>query len=128
MTNFLNRAGVVAGFLAGFALCSSASAAPRSAMGVWTRANGSSRIEFKHCGKALCGYVIWLKNPKSKAHVGQKVFFNMVRYDQNTWRGSAFNPENGETYSGHMILSGRRLKTAGCVFGGLICKTVLWHR
>jgi uncharacterized protein (DUF2147 family) len=128
MTNFLNRAGVFAGILAAFAICSSACAAPRDATGVWTRQDGSSRIEFKRCGRALCGYVIWLRNPKSKAHVGQQVFFDMVRYDQNTWRGSAFNPKDGETYSGHMILSGRRLKTAGCVLGGLICKTVFWHR
>ncbi len=52
----------------------------------------------------------------------------MVRADQNSWTGRAFNPEDGRTYSGKMVLNGRRLKTSGCVLGGLICKTVAWQR
>ncbi len=52
----------------------------------------------------------------------------MVRADQNSWTGKAFNPEDGKTYSGRMVLSGKRLRTSGCVFGGLICKSVNWTR
>ncbi len=44
------------------------------------------------------------------------------------WTGSAFNPDDGKTYSGKMTLKGDRLVTAGCVFGGLICKSVSWIR
>ena len=72
-------------------------APPRAAdaEGVWTREDGMSRIEFAPCGGALCGAIIWLKNPNSKAHVGQQVFYNMVRAEQNSWAGQAFNPEDG---------------------------------
>jgi uncharacterized protein (DUF2147 family) len=98
------------------------------AEGVWTREDGTSRIEFSPCGPALCGTIVWLKNANTPAHVGQKVFFDMMRADQNSWAGQAFNPEDGRTYSGKMVLIGKKLKTSGCVFGGLICKTVHWVR
>ena len=46
----------------------------------------------------------------------------------NAWSGSAFNPEDGKNYSGKMTLSGDTLTTAGCVLGGLVCKSVKWSR
>ena len=100
----------------------------QDAEGVWTRADGAARIQFSSCGAALCGAIVWLKNSSSKAHVGERVFFDMTRADQNSWTGKAFNPEDGKTYSGKMVLNGKKLKTSGCVLGGLICKTVLWRR
>jgi uncharacterized protein (DUF2147 family) len=98
------------------------------AAGTWMREDGASKIQFASCGAALCGTVVWLKNPNSKAHVGEKVFFDMARADQNSWTGSAFNPEDGKTYSGKMVVSGRKLRTSGCVLGGLICKSMNWTR
>lgn len=47
---------------------------------------------------------------------------------ENAWTGSAFNPEDGKTYSGKMTLSGSSLNTAGCIMGGLLCKSVDWSR
>jgi uncharacterized protein (DUF2147 family) len=96
--------------------------------GVWTRDDGAVKIEFSSCGGALCGAVAWLKRSAGAAKVGQRVFFDMVRSDQITWTGKAFNPEDGRTYAGKMVLSGKKLKTSGCVMGGLICKTVVWMR
>ena len=46
----------------------------------------------------------------------------------NAWKGSAFNPEDGKIYSGKMTLAGDSLTTAGCVLGGLICKSFAWTR
>ncbi|MGO9389825.1 DUF2147 domain-containing protein [Rhodoblastus sp.] len=100
----------------------------QEAGGIWMRDDGAARIEFSPCGPALCAVIVWLKSPTSKAHVGQQVFFDMTRADQNSWTGKAFNPEDGKTYSGKMTLSGNRLKTSGCVLGGLICKNVTWRR
>jgi uncharacterized protein (DUF2147 family) len=96
--------------------------------GVWTRDDGAVKVEFSSCGKAICGAVSWLKHGKGPAKVGQRVFFDMVQSDQITWTGKAFNPDDGRTYSGRMVLSGKKLKTSGCVLGGLICKTVVWVR
>jgi len=115
--------------LAGAALMlGAASVRAEEAAGVWLRDDGASKIQFSPCGGALCGTVVWLKNANSPAHVGQQVFFDMVRASANSWTGQAFNPEDGKTYSGKMVVSGHKLRTSGCVFGGLICKTVNWVR
>ena len=37
--------------------------------------------------------------------------------------GSAFNPDDGQTYTGKMSLSGATLTTQGCAMGGMICKS-----
>ncbi len=126
---FFDRRALAGAFLAMAALASAQAAAPpQEAEGVWLREDGGSKIRIAPCGAALCGDVIWLKSPRAKAHVGQQVFFDMVRADQNSWTGHAVNPEDGKTYSGRMVVSGKKLRTSGCVFGGLICKTVYWVR
>jgi len=105
-----------------------AAAHAQDAEGLWMRHDGASKILLAPCGVALCGAIVWLRNPNSKAYVGQRVFAAMVRADQNSWTGQAFNPEDGRAYSGRMVVSGKKMRTSGCVFGGLICKTVTWVR
>lgn len=131
--NISDRRKLRAGFFAailwlGGGQASAQQPAPQMSESVWTRDDGAARIQFSSCGEALCGAVVWLRNASSKAHVGQKVFFDMTRADQNSWTGRAFNPEDGKIYSGKMVLNGKKLKTSGCVLGGLICKTVIWRR
>jgi uncharacterized protein (DUF2147 family) len=126
---FYDRRALAGAVVAMTALASAgAAAASQEAEGVWMREDGASKIRIAPCGDALCGDVIWLRNPRSKAHLGDKVFFDMVRSDQNSWKGHAFNPDDGKTYSGRMVVSGKKLRTSGCVFGGLICKTIYWVR
>ena len=96
--------------------------------GTWLRENGASRVKIAKCGNAYCGHIIWLKDTAGPAKVGQRVFYNMLPNGENAWKGSAFNPEDGKTYSGKMTLSGSRLTTAGCALGGLICKSVNWAK
>ena len=47
---------------------------------------------------------------------------------ENAWAGSAFNPNDGKRYTAKLTLSGDHLITAGCVLGGLICKSFDWTR
>ena len=107
---------------------SASAALAADASGVWLRDSGASRVKIAPCGAALCGTIIWLKDADSPAKVGQKVFFDMKPNGDNAWSGSAFNPEDGKNYSGKMTLSGDTLTTAGCVLGGLVCKSVKWSR
>jgi uncharacterized protein (DUF2147 family) len=101
----------------------------QDATGTWLRETGESRVRFAKCGDALCGTVSWLKDPEnSKSKVGQRVFTGMKASGANQWTGEAFNPEDGKTYSGKMTLSGNSLTTAGCVLGGIICRSVSWSR
>ncbi len=98
-------------------------------IGEWARDDGKSKVRFTHCGGgAVCGSVTWLRDADSPAKVGQQVFFDMKPSGDATWAGSAFNPDDGRTYSGKMTLSGDHLNTAGCILGGLICKSVDWSR
>jgi uncharacterized protein (DUF2147 family) len=105
-----------------------APAAAQDATGTWLRDSGASRVRIAPCGDALCGHITWLKDKSGPAKVGQRVFYGMKPNGAGSWKGSAFNPEDGKTYSGKMTVSGNSLTTSGCVLGGLICKTVNWSR
>jgi uncharacterized protein (DUF2147 family) len=113
----------------GLLVLGSGIASAQDATGTWLRETGESRVRIAKCGEALCGTVVWLKDPAtSKSKVGQRVFFDMMPKGANAWSGKAFNPEDGKTYSGKMSLSGGALTTAGCVAGGFICRSVSWSR
>jgi len=111
-----------------FALAAAGAAEAGDPTGVWLREGGKGTVRIAPCGGALCGTVTSVRDPASPAKVGQRVFYGMVPSGDDKWSGHAFNPEDGKTYSGTMALSGNHLTTAGCVLGGLICKTVGWSR
>jgi uncharacterized protein (DUF2147 family) len=46
----------------------------------------------------------------------------------NKYAGNITDPANDKTYSGKATLSGASLKMSGCVLGGLICKSQIWHK
>lgn len=96
--------------------------------GTWQRDTGASRVRFAKCGEALCGTISWLKDANGPAKIGQRIFYDMKPNGAGRWSGSAFNPEDGKTYSGTMALSGETLTTSGCVMGGLICRSVKWSK
>ena len=118
----------LAAFAALGLLASVCTAAAQEVVGTWERDTGASRVRFTKCGDSLCGSLSWLKDEKGPAKVGQRIFYDMKPNGANKWSGSAFNPEDGKTYSGTMTLSGSTLTTAGCVMGGLICRSVKWNR
>ena len=115
--------------IAAVLLGSAAPAIAGDVNGEWLNADGNAKVRFSNCGDAVCGALSWLKDPKGgSAKIGQQVFFDMKPSGDNTWKGSAFNPKNGKSYSGKMNLSGNTLVTAGCVLGGMICESESWTR
>jgi uncharacterized protein (DUF2147 family) len=96
--------------------------------GVWVRDDGSAKLRFSACGGAVCGFLAWKKDPDGPARIGQQLFFDMKPNGENAWAGSAFNPNDGNRYTAKLTLSGDHLVTAGCVLGGLICKSFGWTR
>jgi uncharacterized protein (DUF2147 family) len=96
--------------------------------GTWLRENGNARVRIAACGSNYCGTIVWVKNADSPSKVGQRVFYDMAAAGPNTWNGKAFNPEDGKTYAGKMVLSGSSLTTSGCVLGGMICRSVTWSK
>ena len=118
-------------FIVALALTAAVSAANASdATGLWIRDDGSAKLRFVPCGGGgtLCGFLAWKKESGGSAKIGQKLFFDMRPNGENAWAGTAFNPEDGKRYTAKLTLSGDRLATAGCVLGGLICKSFDWTR
>ena len=110
-------------------VCLAGAARAGDVTGVWLRDTGASKVRFAPCGAALCGHIVWLKDPEtSRAKVGERIFYDMKPDGENAWYGSAYNPEDGKTYTGKMALSGNTLTTKGCVLGGIICKSATWSR
>ena len=113
--------------VAAFAFASPASA--DSVTGTWLRDSGASKVRFAACGAALCGHIVWIKpGTDTPAKVGQRIFYDMKPSGANAWAGTAFNPEDGKTYTGKMSLAGSMLTTQGCAMGGMICKSTGWTR
>lgn len=125
------RSGLLGLGLLGLGLLIGMAATPAMAQdvtGTWLRDTGASRVRFAKCGEAVCGTIAWLKDPNGPAKIGQRIFYDMKPAGAGKWSGSAFNPEDGKTYSGTMTLAGEALTTSGCVLGGLICRSVKWSR
>ena len=76
----------------------------------------------------MCGFLAWKKESGGPAKIGQRLFSDMKPSGEDSWAGAAFNPEDGKRYTAKLTLSGDHLVTAGCVLGGLICKSFDWTR
>jgi len=115
--------------LAALAIAAASPAVAGDVTGLWTRDDGSAKLRFSACGDdAVCGFLAWKKEPDGPARIGEKLFFDMKPNGENAWAGSAFNPKDGQRYSAKLRLEGDHLVTAGCVLGGLICKSFDWTR
>jgi uncharacterized protein (DUF2147 family) len=116
-------------FIAGLASVMASAAMAGDATGEWLRDDGAAKVRFSPCGgDALCGFIAWKKDPNGPAKIGEQVFFDMKPNGPGAWAGTAYNPEDGKRYNGKITLSGDHLTTAGCVLGGLICKSFGWSR
>ena len=90
---------------AGLLLALAAPACAQDVSGTWLRDSGASKVRFSKCGEAMCGSISWLKEAGGPAKLGQRIFYDMKPSGAGKWSGSAFNPEDGKTYSGTMSLS-----------------------
>lgn len=111
------------------------------ARGEWARPNGASKIRISSCGGALCGKLVWLREPRndtqnpdtskrSRPLLGVQIVRSMKPTSKTgQWKGKVYNAEDGKTYTGFIELtSANKLKLEGCVMGGLICKGETWTR
>ena len=116
--------------------------------GTWLTASGKSRVRIADCGGALCGTIVWLKEPnddagkpktdqhnadeskRSRPIIGVLVVLGMKPSGTpDKWTGQVYNAEDGKTYSGSLTLTGpSKLDLEGCALGGLVCKTQTWTR
>src|SRR5437764_1455722 len=118
------RVTALALLLAGLFAPASASAADPK--GTWLTENGRSRVRIADCGAALCGTIVWLKEPndpetgkpktdKQNADAGKRgrpligvsiVLGMKPSVTPDKWSGEVYNAEDGKTYSGNITMQG----------------------
>jgi uncharacterized protein (DUF2147 family) len=116
--------------------------------GVWLTQSGGSRIKLSDCNGAICGTVVWLKEPndpdtgkpktdknnsdatkRSRPIIGVPIVLGMKPAGTDKWTGQLYNAEDGKTYSGNLTFSGgNTLQLQGCALGGLVCKGQTWTK
>ncbi len=117
-------------------------------LGTWYTADRESQVRITNCGGALCGALVWLKEPNDPATgrpktdknnadasrqnrplIGTPIVLGMKPSGPNQWSGSVYNAQDGKTYSGSFTLTGdSTAELKGCALGGLICKSQTWTR
>lgn len=134
-------AGALAGAIALFSLPALAA----DPTGLWTAAEGKSRVKVSRCGANLCGSVAWLKEPldeagkpkldyhnentglRTRPMLGVPILLSMAP-EGEIWRGRIYNAEDGKTYSATFkLLDNDSAQVQGCV-AAVFCKSQVWTR
>jgi uncharacterized protein (DUF2147 family) len=131
-------------FLAGPGLIATALAADPS--GDWYTADNESQIRIANCGGAICGALIWLKEPndpatgqpktdkhnpdaskQSRPLIGTQIVLGMRPSGPDQWSGNLYNAGDGKTYTGTFTMTGPNTAALkGCVM--VFCKSQTWTR
>lgn len=123
-----------------------ASAQPAQlALGIWADEDGESNIEIARCGAALCGRIIWLKNPNDEngqprtdvnnPDVGQRrrpvlgltILSGLQPEDDSQLKGQVYNAEDGNVYEVYLTPQRATMEVEGC-FAFILCGSQTWTR
>jgi len=129
-------------------ICPSANAAETGAdvVGIWLTQAGDAKVRVSKCGEAICGVIVWLKDPIDPATgkpqiddknpnpalakrpmMGLPLFMGMRPSGPNKWSGQIYNAEDGNRYASNISVSGpATLRVEGCV--GPLCGSESWMR
>lgn len=114
--------------------------------GTWLTQAGDARVKVKSCGKALCGTIVWLREPidpntgkpqvddknvnpalARRPMIGLQIFGDMRPAGPNKWSGHIYNADDGKTYDSSVSVAGPdSLRVEGCV--GSLCGGESWSR
>jgi len=115
--------------------------------GVWLSADGRVKVRVTDCRAALCGTVVWLKEPidpqtghprtdklnpdfnkRGRPMLGLQVVHGLQPRGDNKWSGPIYNADEGRTYSINLtLISPTKAELEGCLLG-VICKGEMWTR
>jgi len=118
-------------------------------LGTWLTGEKDAQVRIVNCGGAICGTLVWLKEPNDPATGQPKTDKNNTDSSKQSrpllgvaivlsmkpsgtpeqWSGDVYNASDGRTYSGSFTMTGANTaELKGCVMGGLICKGQNWTR
>lgn len=137
----LRRGAVAAAMLPGLAL-----AGPGLPPGPWLTADGEAAIRIGPCqvdARHLCGAIVWLRRPNDPITgkpvedknnpdparqrdplLGLAVLRDLAPSEDGSWRGTAYDADDGRTYHVTVASDGGRLTVRGCVL--LLCAGETW--
>jgi uncharacterized protein (DUF2147 family) len=116
-------------------------------LGTWYTADKESQVRITNCNGALCGALVWLKEPndpatgrpktdknntdaskQSRPLIGVPIVLGMKPSGADQWDGSVYNASDGKTYTGSFTMTGAdTAELKGCVMS-FLCKTQTWTR
>lgn len=116
-------------------------------IGTWYTADNDSQVRIVNCGGALCGAIVWLKEPNDPATgrpktdknnpdagkqgrplIGVQIVLAMKPSGPNVWSGEVYNASDGKTYTGSFTMTGdNSAELKGCVMS-ILCKSQTWTR
>ena len=116
--------------------------------GIWHTEGRLAQVLIARCAEDVCGTIVGLKDPidpatgkpqtdtenedatkRSRPVMGLQVVIRMKPSGANKWSGQLYSPEEGKTVSGSLTLKdANTLSVAGCLLGGLLCRTETWTR
>jgi uncharacterized protein (DUF2147 family) len=105
--------------------------------GTWVNPHGDMKVRADVCGEYLCGKVIEaaqnIQDDARKAGtmrlIGKDLLANFRKTSARMWEGTLFVPARGGTYASKIQqIDAFSIRISGCVIGGLICKSEIWHK
>jgi uncharacterized protein (DUF2147 family) len=106
-------------------------------IGRWINPRGSVVVETGSCGNDLCGKVSWAsaeaKQDASAAGINPLIGIELLqdysRAQNGIWHGRVYVPDMRRTFQSTIsVQDPKDLRISGCLLGGLVCKSQIWHR
>src|SRR5712671_3350560 len=125
----------------------SAFAQDQGILGLWTTDKGKGRVDIVKCAapkQGLCGTIVWISEPNDKEGkpqtdkgnknaslrnrpiIGLPIFEGWREAGANKWKGSVYDPEDGQNYDVDITLAGDKLTLKGCI--AFLCDSDTWNR
>ncbi len=115
--------------------------------GVWLTEDKDAALTITNCSGQLCGRIVWLESatdqsgsprldrknpdPAKRTHriCGLVVITNLKPSGPDTWEGSVYNPQDGQTYSGEItVLSEKTLEVQAYIGLPIFGRSQIWTR
>ncbi len=116
-------------------------------LGTWLTASKEDHVRIVNCGGALCGTLVWMKEPndpatgrpkldknnadpakQSRPLLGVPIVLGMKPSGPNVWSGNVYNAKDGKTYTGSFTMtSDNTADLKGCVLS-ILCQSQTWTR
>lgn len=101
--------------------------------GTWKSAPGDDgayiHVKINDCGSKICGTIVKVIGKKNPTSLGKSIIKNMASDGGGKYSGGTiWAPDKDKIYTSKMTLNGNKLKVAGCVAGGLFCRSQTWTR